>query len=220
MRQVETGLKITGDSKGGVRAVSATRTELDKFNKTKKRGSKRAKEYAKSTRGMTSATRLFAGAVAAVGLTNLGRQMVDVIVETEKLKGSLVTMTGSAEAAEGAFAALTRFAKQTPFTLDQSVTAFVRMKSLGLVPTESALKSFGNTSAAMGKDLTQMIEAVADATTGEFERLKEFGIKAKQNGDEVSLTFQGVTTTIGNNAQEITGYLESIGNVQFAGAME
>ena len=220
MRQVETGLKITGDSKGGVRAVRATRTELDKFNKTKKRGSKRAKEYAKSTRGMTSATRLFAGAVAAVGLTNLGRQMVDVIVETEKLKGSLVTMTGSAEAAEGAFAALTRFAKQTPFTLDQSVTAFVRMKSLGLVPTESALKSFGNTSAAMGKDLTQMIEAVADATTGEFERLKEFGIKAKQNGDEVSLTFQGVTTTIGNNAQEITGYLESIGNVQFAGAME
>ena len=99
MRQVETGLKITGDSKGGVRAVRATRTELDKFNKTKKRGSKRAKEYAKSTRGMTSATRLFAGAVAAVGLTNLGRQMVDVIVETEKLKGSLVTMTGSAEAA-------------------------------------------------------------------------------------------------------------------------
>ena len=84
------------------------------------------------------------------------------------------------------------------------------MKSLGLVPTESALKSFGNTSAAMGKDLTQMIEAVADATTGEFERLKEFGIKAKQNGDEVSLTFQGVTTTIGNNAQEITRYLLGI----------
>ena len=30
----------------------------------------------------------------------------------------------------------------------------------------------------MGKDITQMIEAVADAATGEFERLKEFGIKA------------------------------------------
>ena len=36
----------------------------------------------------------------------------------------------------------------------------------------------------MGKDLSQMIEAVADATTGEFERLKEFGIKAGKEGDD------------------------------------
>ena len=43
MRQVETGLKITGDSKGGVRAVRATRTELDKFNKTKNEAQKEPK---------------------------------------------------------------------------------------------------------------------------------------------------------------------------------
>jgi hypothetical protein len=72
----------------------------------------------------------------------------------------------------------------------------------------------------MGKDLSQMIEAVADASTGEFERLKEFGIKAKKEGDNVSLTFQGVTKTIGNSAAEITKYLEDIGNVSFGGAME
>ena len=35
----------------------------------------------------------------------------------------------------------------------------------------------------MGKSLNQMIEAVADATTGEFERLKEFGIKARTHGE-------------------------------------
>ena len=93
------------------------------------------------------------------------------------------------------------------------------MKSLGLDPTEKALRSFGNTSAAMGKDLMQMIEAVADASTGEFERLKEFGIRASKQGDQITFTFQGVETTVRNSSTAISGYLEEIGNTTFAGAM-
>jgi hypothetical protein len=34
------------------------------------------------------------------------------------------------------------------------------------------------------------VEALADATTGEFERLKEFGIRASSEGDRVSFTFR------------------------------
>ncbi|MCM8530660.1 MAG: hypothetical protein NE330_05815, partial [Lentisphaeraceae bacterium] len=86
-------------------------------------------------------------------------------------------------------------------------------------PSERALRSYGDTASAMGKDLNQLIEAVADATTGEFERLKEFGIKARSEGDNVSFTFKGVTTTIGKNAAEIEEYLTKLGEVNFAGAM-
>lgn len=64
-----------------------------------------------------------------------------------------------------------------------------------------------------------MIEAVADASTFEFERLKEFGIKARQQGDNVRFTFQGITTQVGKNAKEIQDYLLGIGETQFAGAM-
>jgi large-conductance mechanosensitive channel len=98
--------------------------------------------------------------------------------------------------------------------------AFIKLKALGLTPSEDALTSYGNTATAMGKSLNQMIEAVADAATGEFERLKEFGIKSKSQGDQVTFTFQGVSTTVGKNAKEIEAYLQSIGNVQFAGAMQ
>jgi hypothetical protein len=66
----------------------------------------------------------------------------------------------------------------------------------------------------------QLIEAVADASTMEFERLKEFGIKARQEADSVSLTFRGTTTTIGKNADEIQAYLLAIGQTEFAGAMD
>ncbi len=158
--------------------------------------------------------------VAALGLMQVGRMFADTVMETEKLRGALTTMTGSTANAAAAFENLTKFASETPFTLDQSVNAFIKLKALGLDPSERALQSYGNTASAMGKDMMQMIEAVADASTGEFERLKEFGIKAKSEGDNVALTFQGVTTTIGKNSEEIQAYLLAIGEVQFAGAME
>lgn len=156
---------------------------------------------------------------AAFGATEFTSKLVAVQREFDILNSSLVTMTGSTENAKVAFAAIQGFAQSTPYSLQEVTQAFVKMKSLGLDASEKALTSYGNTASAMGKSLNQMIEAVADASTSEFERLKEFGIKAKQEGDSVSLTFQGVTSKIGNNAAEITQYLQGIGENQFASAM-
>jgi hypothetical protein len=160
------------------------------------------------------------GIAAAFAAKELASKLISVQREFDVLNSSLITVTGSSYKADQAFGWIQKFAATTPYQLNDVTGAFVKMKALGLDSSEKALASYGNTASAMGKNLNQMIEAVADASTGEFERLKEFGIKAKQQGDEVSLTFQGVTTNIGNNASEITKYLRDIGDVNFAGAME
>ena len=160
------------------------------------------------------------GVFAGLSVTAFVSKVVDVQRQFDVLNSSLVTVTGSSDAADRAFAWLKDFAATTPFQLNEVTQAFIKMKALGLDASRESLTSYGNTASAMGKSLNQMIEAVADAATGEFERLKEFGIKAKQEGDRVTLTFRGVSTTIGNNAAEITKYLQDIGNVDFAGAME
>lgn len=159
------------------------------------------------------------GTAAIGGLTMAVGKLVTTQREFDKINASLVTMTGSIDSAKLAFGALQDFAATTPFSLQEVATAFVRLKSLGLDPSRDALISYGNTASAMGKTLEQFIEAVADASTGEFERLKEFGIKAAKDGDVVKMTFQGITTTIANSADEIERYLQKIGNNQFAGAM-
>lgn len=159
------------------------------------------------------------GLAAGFSLVEVGRQVVQAQREFDKLNSSLITATGSTKSAGEAMKALQAFAARTPFSLQEVTEGFLKLRNLGLTPSERALESYGNTSAAMGKNLTQLVEAVADATTGEFERLKEFGIKAKQQGDSVSLTFQGTTTKIGNNAAEIEEYLTRIGEVNFAGGM-
>ncbi|MCU0935830.1 MAG: hypothetical protein MUF66_07105, partial [Gammaproteobacteria bacterium] len=52
------------------------------------------------------------------------------------------------------------------------------------------------------------------------ERLKEFGIRAEQQGNKVALTFRGVTSVVAKSAADIEGYLRRIGEVEFGGAME
>ncbi len=135
------------------------------------------------------------------------KKLVEVNREFGILKAGLETATGSAQGANDAFIALQDFAKTTPYDLAQATSAFTQLVNLGLTPSERALKSYGDTSAALGKDLKQMVEAVSDAATGEFESLKAFGIKSKNQGDTIAFTFKGTTETVKNNAAAIEEYL-------------
>lgn len=158
-------------------------------------------------------------AVVAATAYKAAQELVESQRQLDKMSASLKTLTGSTQGAKQALSILQDFARDTPYGLEQAVEGFRKLVALGLTPSEEALRSYGNTASAMGKDLGQMIEAVADASTFEFERLKEFGIKAKQNQSDIEFTFQGTTTVVKKNAADIEQYLLNIGNVNFAGAM-
>lgn len=198
---------------------------LAKFEKGINKATSRLNAFQRNAKHQTS---LMSGAFSKLGLKvagifgglAAGNVFIQTTRDIEKLKASLVSVTGSAENAQRAFNLIESFASTTPFSVQELTTAFTKLTALGLKPSEEALTSFGNTASAMGKSLDQFVEAVADAVTGEFERLKEFGIKASSQGEKVAFTFQGVTQTVKKNAQEIEGYLRTIGDVQFAGAME
>lgn len=172
------------------------------------------------TKTVQSAMNTVGALFAGVSIGAFGGKLISVEREFGKLQASLVTVTGSAREADAAFAMLTDFANTTPFSLQEVTQAFIKLKAMGLDPSKQALTSYGNTASAMGKSLNQMIEAVADASTGQFERLLEFGIKSKSEGDKVTFLFRGLSTTIGKNSDEIVGYLKNIGLVDFAGGME
>lgn len=168
---------------------------------------------------MSGIAAAISAAISAIAIDGLVSKIVAAQRQFDVLFASLKTMTGGTEQATAAWEKLVDFAAQTPYSLEQAVQGFTKLKALGLDPSIRSMTSFGNTASAMGKDLMQMIEAVADASTGEFERLNEFGIKSKSEGDKVTFTFQNVKTTVQNNAQAITEYLTKIGEVNFGGAM-
>lgn len=201
--------------------IKVISTSVDDANRRLDKLEKSGKDASRATDGLISSFKSMIGPLSGVILATAAlSKLVEVTREFDKLNAGLITATGSSEKAAQAFEALQQFAAKTPYDLAQAVEGFTQLVNLGLTPSERAMVSYGNTASAMGKDLSQMIGAVADASTGEFERLKGFGIKAKAEGDQVKVTFQGVTTSIGNNAAEIEGYLMALGENQFAGAME
>lgn len=155
----------------------------------------------------------------AIGIGAIIAVSTKAAAKVEVWKANLLTMTKNTKAADAAYRELVAFSAATPFSNEQSVNGFIKMRALGLETSTAIMTSFGNTAAAMGKDMSQIVEAVADATTGEFERLKEFGIKASQEGNKVKFTFQGVTTTVDKNSSAIQKYIVGIGATKFGGAM-
>lgn len=163
---------------------------------------------------------MFAAVTAAAGTAALGiKKLYDVGSQFESLRAQLKTATGSAQNAATAFEAIQAFATQTPYDLAQSTEAFIKLVNLGLTPSERALRSYGNTASAMGKDLSTMVQAVANATVGEFEVLKQFGIKARTESDGIAFTFRGSTTKVKNDARSIEEYFIKLGENNFASSM-
>lgn len=221
---VEIGL----DSKDAEKSAKQIKGQLDKVKKSAKGAADEADEAGKALKrmgkGADVAKKFSNGLLAVLGsvtavTAGLGKVVISTGKEFESLRVQLITATGSAEGAEKALTFIKDFAKNTPFQVGEITEAFVKLTNLGLDPSERALTAFGDTASAMGKSLDQFIEAVADATTGEFERLKEFGIKSKSEGDRVSFTFRGITTEVGKNSLEIEEFLTSLGENNFGGAM-
>jgi len=171
---------------------------------------------ATADRAFVNLTKVAAGLGAVFGGVFI-RDLVDVNKKFQSLQASLVTFTGSTEKAKGAFNILKEFAKTTPFSLDEVVGSFNVLIAQGIKPTEAQLRNFADIAGGTSKSILQFSEAIADASVGEFERLKEFGIKTKKEGENITFTIGDLTKTINNDADSILAALAEIGATKFAG---
>tara|TARA_R110002153_G_scaffold161821_1_gene314228 strand:- start:6 stop:1937 length:1932 start_codon:yes stop_codon:yes gene_type:complete len=157
---------------------------------------------------------------ATVGIAKLGSQVISTTRTFEDLNATLRAITGSAAAADASFAMIRKFTSTTTFQLENVTEGFISLFNAGIAPTEERMRNFGNVAAAFNKDITQITRAIFNATTGEMEMLKQFGIKAKQNTDSIDVTFAGATTRIDKTSDAIVEFVENIGRVKFSTALE
>lgn len=175
--------------------------------------------------GAMVGTAVVAGGAATLGAGYAGaKSVIATGAQFESYRATLKVIEGTGEKADKAMAWVTKFAKTTPYEVDQVMEAFVRLRAYGIDPTDGTLRALGDTSSAMQKDLMAAVEMMADAQTGEFERLKEFGIRASQQGDRVTFSYnragRDMTVTSKKTAAEIRRTLLGIFNGGFAGAMD
>lgn len=178
-----------------------------------------------SLRGIAGPLAIVFGAAGLGSIGAIGTQIVGTSAQFEKFRTVLETIEGSSAKAKASMDWVATFAAKTPYELNGVTDAFVKLKAYGIDPQAGALRSAGDAAAAMGKPLEQAVEALADAMTGENERLKEFGITTEKTGDNIVYRWQQngkamVATAKKNSRDQIQAVIQGIWNSRYGGAMD
>ena len=199
-----------------------------------RRGFKRFGNYAvqqferskQKANGLMGVFKKLLGMIAA-GITI--KTSIDGASSMEQFRNTLETVLKDPNKARKKLAWANRFANKTPFESQEVVEGMTKLQSYGIegdrilkTTNRTYLEMIGDMASGMGKSFDQAIESIADARTGELERLKEFGI-TKNMIDDFGKS-QGIE--IFNNKGQIKDMelfnktLFEMMNSRFGGAME
>lgn len=193
------------------KALNLARLEADKLNAKMKA---LPKEVDKTNTAFSELKGLAAGAFAGFSVLELGRQIIDVLAQFQKFEAVLTNLTGSNEEAKRLIATFTEFAASTPFQVEEVIDAYIKLRNTGITPTTDMIRKLGDVAAASGKGLDQVIEAFTDASTFQFERLRELGFTYATVGNKVRFTFRNVTTEVEKSTDAIQRYFIGLGELE------
>jgi len=158
-------------------------------------------------------------AFVAWKLADIARGFLNTAASMERYQTILGTVLHSTERAAKMMQEITKFAATTPFEISGLVEAATRLEAYHL-DAMKYMRTLGDTAAAMGKPIMAAVEMVADASQGEFERMKEFGLRATDLAAAAGFkTVQEMTSTR-DNLIKATDTLMSMLEARYAGGME
>lgn len=172
------------------------------LKKVDQTGKRLARWEKSTTRSVDNVKKAFIALGGAVVLKRLITNVTNTIVEFERLRTTLVSVTGSVKNSEVAFARLKEMTAKTPFQLTEITEGFIKLKSFGLDPLDGTYQALIDQSAMLGGDqqtLNGIILAVGQAWA-----------KQKLQGEEIlQLIERGVPVwsmlekALGKNTKEI-----------------
>lgn len=186
MKSTEGVRNAFGKLSNGARSLSkrlvVVKKETDEIDKSQTKAQKSADKLGKVWGAL-------AGSAAGMAFGKFVGDILNVNGAFEDYTSLLENTYNSSERANAAMAWIANFAARTPFELAKVTDAFVKLTNYGIDPQARAMQVLGDTASGMKKSYDQAVEALADAKTGEFERLKEFGIRTNKTNKGVIFSY-------------------------------
>jgi len=183
----------------------------DRFAPVLDKTHSKLKTFESSLFSVNSTVLSLGAAIAGIGV---GSKIISATSDFERFNAVLTNAFGDATKAASSMQMITDIASKTPFEIDKLTESYVKLVNRGFVPTREEIINLGDLASSQGKEFDQLTEALLDAETMEFERLKEFGIKASKEGNKVKMTFRGVTTTMDATGESVRNYVLGLGQVK------
>ena len=170
------------------------------------------------SRAVFSLKTAFVALAGTAGAGMLGKSFLNTASSMEQYKITLGTVLRSHEKAKGYMEWIQEFAASTPFKIPGLVEAATRLKAYGL-NAKKYMTTLGDTAAAMGKPMMAAIEMIADASQGEFERMKEFGLRASDVAKRAGYKSVALMTSTRDNLVKGTETLMAMLEERYSGGM-
>lgn len=155
------------------------------------------------------------GMVAAAGVGKLFSDIASSMKQAERSVGSLRAITSSADEAKKKFQELNDLSRALPQSFDDITAAALALGKNGLSTSAENIKALAKISRGTNTSLESLAQALSNASMGQLKGLRQMGIIAKQEGDEISLTFQGTTEKIKANTKDLQDYIGRLAETKF-----
>ena len=165
------------------------------------------------SRAMSGMGAIAMGQSLGGGIVNFIKDLTTAGFEIEATQLSLENLFGSAEMGKGVMAELMQLATKMPGSVLDLLPAYRQLVLLGLSPSKDEMYALGEISTLTGKKITDTAMAIQMAGGGTYKRLRSMGIEVKKNGDQLTMTYLGVSKTIGTSKKAIYDYMVELGKM-------
>ena len=165
------------------------------------------------SRAMSGMGAIAMGRSLGGGLVNFIKDLTTAGFEIEATQLSLENLFRSAEMGKGVMAELMQLATKMPGSVLDLLPAYRQLVLLGLSPSKDEMYALGEISTLTGKKITDTAMAIQMAGGGTYKRLRSMGIEVKKNGDQLTMTYLGVSKTIGTSKKAIYDYMVELGKM-------
>jgi len=213
---------LTEEEKRVKKEFDNAKKAADNFGKEAAEAGKKANKGAKDAKNgivdlnkqLDNLKSYIIGAFSIGAITSFTKSIIQTRGEFERYEAVLKNTLGSSNAAELAMQQIQEIAAKTPFSVSELTASYVKLVNQGFKPTSQEIIKLGDVAASQGKSFDQLTEAIIDAQTGEFERLKEFGIRASKEGNKVTFAFKEQKTQVDFTNESIRDYILSLGDLE------
>lgn len=155
-----------------------------------------------------------AGAWVTALFGSIARGAVTSASKFEQMSTAIETALWSKSEAQKALSMIQEISAKTPFEVDTLTQSYLNLANRWLRLTKEQIVSLWDLASSQAKDFNQLTEAVLDAQQWEFERLKEFWVRAESNWNKVKFTFKWITTEVEKNSKAMSDYIIWLWNLQ------
>ena len=119
--------------------------EIGKFNTATNNAAKNTqKDFNQIGSSANQLGSVLAGAFAVGSLVSFGRSVVETTAKFETMAAVLTNTLGSASQAQLAMNMITKFASETPFSVEELTGAFVKLANQGFKPSYDEMRKLGD----------------------------------------------------------------------------